>query len=127
MPTADHYNVRSKDRVLRICAFRNPSSSVVKLDLTEEFQTLDKDGWFTVAGGAINRPVSKSQILQPWSGDRHASVLFRFMTVAVCPYELKTNTPQMKNISIGVTFVLVITLIPLHSAVFKITVISTLL
>ena len=60
---------------------------VVKLDLSEAFQPLEiwiKNGWLTVAGGAINR-VSKSQILQLWRGDTHASMLFHFMTVTVCP------------------------------------------
>ena len=84
------YNVTANDRALHICAFRNRSSSVVKLYLSEEIQALDqydseiftKNGWLNVAGGAINM-VSKSQIL----------LLFHFMTIVVYPYELKTNLP----------------------------------
>ena len=105
MPTAGCIMSEPTIRCCIFVPFENRSSSVVKIYLSEEFQALDQDdseiliknGWLTVAGGAINR-VPKSKILQPWRSDRHASVLFPFITIAVmcARHELKTNRLRRK-------------------------------
>ena len=104
--SSGHVHVQGLVQGPMSCSTENFAKQIVLLlDLTEEFQALDKDdseiliknGWLTVAGGghqqgikipnltAVARPCFSVVPLYDCCGD-------------MCPYELKTNPLRNKNI-----------------------------